>query len=407
MTKVKLHDGIVFIPINKKEYTHIIVNGEANEEMNINSEIGIEYLKQYSRDNFDIDTDREKRPDWDYYREIVFTERVKLAKETEKDVIGILYSGGFDSTYLMIKYLEEGYTVFPIVNQFNLNSDYDRVRVIIFLRDYVLNILNKKYPGKIIKPFLPINLNIFVGANEKYTQQPTNIFSLYMLPRRFLYRIKFFAMGPVKGDDFCSYQQETLDLYNAVMKFSDHEDPAYIPELKFPIIKEDKDFVIYKINEYMRENKIFLPCISCQNPDIHFSKVKDKYLKMTYHPCGHCHSCDVDEFFRTRRCVVEDNINLSGTNTLLMIMNISKYLPDNETRVKRIIEEEKKDENLKVFDIQDNEEEITNSEKTKGVKSYTLEDKEGVCEKPIIDAEIIPSERTIKTRIFKEEEKDE
>lgn len=53
---------------------------------------------------------------------------LRLEPCSDKHAVGLLYSGGKDSTCRLIELLEQGETVFPIVNLFNSNNVHDKLQ---------------------------------------------------------------------------------------------------------------------------------------------------------------------------------------------------------------------------------------------------------------------------------------
>ena len=222
----------------------------------------------------------------------------------DKDVIGLLYSGGKDSTCRLIELLEQGETVYPIVNTFNaksLDSNIQRE-----LSTYQLfDIWKCVGKGKLLRPHFITSISYYFGEDGQtgFSQQQHNAFSLSLLSANVLKRFKRIEFCLVNGDQGISWINDIKQVYKACMKFNaiDFIDHCKIPPLTFPYTKLMKCDIYSKLFEFNKKYQkcfkydkyLFVP--SCQQ--LEFSKPyvekhgDEFYLCFIAHPCGRCDSC--------------------------------------------------------------------------------------------------------------------
>lgn len=233
----------------------------------------------------------------------------------KKDTIVLLYSGGRDSTLLLLDALQKGYRVYIIFNMFNFDSflyesHYTGPLFQLFSALYNILILEEKYRGQIYferKHCNQLNLGTFTGA--ALSQQPFNAFSIFAVPAKVLTRTKEVWMGLISGDDGLILKNELIDLYKAAMKFNwtqrevlskdDKEiftENIKIPPLVFPLAKISKEDIMHKWDEYNDPFIKRLIQLTCTEPDISFHYKRDKkgyikYIYLKYSECGNCCNC--------------------------------------------------------------------------------------------------------------------
>ena len=219
-------------------------------------------------------------------------------------VVGLLYSGGKDSTCRLLELLERGENVVPIVNTFN---SYDSTSLL--LRD-ITTIYNlskiyetKKLKGKLYKPkfltYLSWNFDHdFIGL----TQQPYNMMALTTLGKKFLNNCKRIECCLINGDIGVSYISEMTKLYKIAMKFNydiANGNVKTIPPLVFPYTKIIKDDIIENLDRRLYNifyDKSFYTIIpTCQEISIHSIKIafnNDRYwLYISLKNCENCKYC--------------------------------------------------------------------------------------------------------------------
>ena len=197
------------------------------------------------------------------------------------------YSGGRDSTYLLLKNLEDGYKVEVQYNVFNPSDDKLRI-----LNEFIFlwNILHiaKRYPNRILLNYR--NVNDMCCTNMILSQQPFNVYSL-VTGMRDNVEIKECQMGLISGDCGISFIDELKSLYRSGAKFS-HYYRKYnkIPPLKFPLMKMDKFDIIFKLEKSDFVNSIILN--TCSSPTITNFKIEKNYIEFTISECGYCDTCE-------------------------------------------------------------------------------------------------------------------
>jgi 7-cyano-7-deazaguanine synthase in queuosine biosynthesis len=149
----------------------------------------------------------------------------------------VFWSGGLDSTYLIQKSLEEGYLVTACyINIENNTNKVVREKEAI---ERLLPHFNKSKNFNYINELLNVNVH------------PQGIVSFYQFPIFMLgmmYCMNEYdeiALAYVMNDDFVSYQNEAIKLFNAARLFSisDHK-----CKLVFPLIKKHKFNIIESLD---------------------------------------------------------------------------------------------------------------------------------------------------------------
>lgn len=223
----------------------------------------------------------------------------------DKDVVGLLYSGGKDSTCRLIELLEQGETVYPIVNTFNatsVNSNIQRE-----LSTYQLfDIWKCVGKGKLLRPHFITSISYYFGEYgcTGFSQQQHNAFSLSLLSANILKRFKRIEFCLVNGDQGISWINDIKQVYKACMKFNtiDFVDHCKIPPLTFPYTKKMKNEIYHNLIEFNKkyqkyfEYDKYLVAYSCQQIEYSKPYVEKRgdefYLCFTSHLCGMCDSCE-------------------------------------------------------------------------------------------------------------------
>lgn len=193
----------------------------------------------------------------------------------ERKRIGVLFSGGLDSTYLIRKNLEDGNVVTPYYIEIENNSnkiklEKDRI-------EKIINLFKKDY-GDLIRD-VQYSVNIYVKVFENtliFKQIPIWILGLLYSNNKFLDE---FQIGYVMNDDAISYIKDIKKIYysyNSILE-------KVIP-LKFPLIKYKKEMLLNELPQ-----KYFDLTVTCEEPYI-----DDEYENglLKYRPCGKCEACN-------------------------------------------------------------------------------------------------------------------
>ena len=226
-------------------------------------------------------------------------ERTKNTK-----VVGLLFSGGKDSTCRLLELLEQGENVVPIINTLNSHDSTE-----LLIRDIatVYNLSKiyetKKLKGTLYKPkFLTYLSWKFDHDYLGLVQQPYNIMSLTILGSAFLNNCKRIECCLINEDMGVSYISEMTKLYKTAMKFNyniANGDIKVIPPLVFPYIKLLKYDIIdnldIKLDNILDDKEMFTLIPTCQNISIHSIKLafsNNKYwLYVSLENCGNCKYC--------------------------------------------------------------------------------------------------------------------
>ena len=244
-------------------------------------------------------------------------------KYPKAKVVGIMFSGGLDSTTLLLRELNKGNIVIPILNRFNSNDDTCSLFKYMMAQIALNKIADKISKIKTKKMILvsPIVCNhIQFGCLEDgfvYTQQMFNSVAPACIGYERIRSIDEIMMGTVLGDQGVSYINDMKRIYNDAMKFQVKitEDRTYIvgrenkiAKLTFPLFKTVKSQIKNEFTNLCKYEFGFtemeLPVFSCENLRI-INKIIFKnneiYLKTLTVPCkvfeekySMCHSCEFD-----------------------------------------------------------------------------------------------------------------
>lgn len=211
-------------------------------------------------------------------------------KEVPVGTVGILFTGGMDSTLLASRALRAGKYVLPIVNLFNCESLQFNLLAAITWRQ-----LHEKYGRLMLHPCFCLR-NISCGVVAPYfsgmLQQPINMFSLGFIPEPTLNNLESVQAGFVKGDDAIRYIPEMRRLYKSVWKLSHatkHPGHNHIPftPLLFPLQDTEKADIKKELDSYGDG----LHTLSCEDPAVDIVAWDDGYGVIRISECNRCHSC--------------------------------------------------------------------------------------------------------------------
>lgn len=196
--------------------------------------------------------------------------------------VGVLFSGGLDSTYLIWKNLKEGNEVYPIYIEIGNNiykSILEKNRIDLLYRkfeeefdvngefDYQTRIHRADYG-------LKVDVNSH-GDGLMFKQMPIWLFGMVFQCGNKLDEIQ---IGYVMNDDAISYINDIQKIYKSYQSISD----KLIP-LKFPLVKTSK----YQMAAELPP-QYFELVVSCENPRIVGS---EEAPIVEYEPCCECDAC--------------------------------------------------------------------------------------------------------------------
>lgn len=189
--------------------------------------------------------------------------------------IGVLFSGGLDSTYLVWKNLKDGNEVVPIyieISNNKIKTILEKNRIELLYKEF-----GKEYDGEQLK-FIEYVLTVSVCANEDslyFKQIPIWMLGIMFSQSMGLDEIQ---VGYVGNDDALPYLHDIKKTYKSYQSISNNLVP-----LKFPLKKKKK----WQIAEKLPKQYLDL-IISCENPTIIGSE--DAKI-VEYEPCGTCAPC--------------------------------------------------------------------------------------------------------------------
>lgn len=188
--------------------------------------------------------------------------------------VGVLFSSGLDSTYLVWKNLMDGNTVQPLYIEIENNvikSKIEKNRVELLYTEF-----HKEF-GNLIYPIdYPTKVNVLSCGDKLYFHQiPIWIFSILFCQ---CLDIEEIQIGYVSNDDAISYLDDIQNIYKSYQSISENQLP-----LVFPLTKKKK---------YMMANELpkqyFDLIFSCENANIIGSE--DATI-IQYEPCCECVPC--------------------------------------------------------------------------------------------------------------------
>ena len=329
-------------------------------------------------------------------------------KYPKAKVVGIMFSGGLDSTTLLLRELNKGNIVIPILNRFNSNDDtctlfkYMMAQITLNkIVEKISNIGNKKMI--LVSPIVCNHIQFgCLGDGFVYTQQMFNSVAPACIGYERIRSIDEIMIGTVLGDQGVSYINDMKRIYNDAMKFQVKITEGYtsyvtgrenkIAKLTFPLFKTEKSQIKNEFTNLCKYEFGFtgmeLPVFSCENLDINnkiIFKNNKIFLKTCTVPCkvfeekySMCHSCEFDYldnidsytiYFRIYRepfiRVAKDVLDEKYFN--IVNKNLDKYINLNKESNKYL--------------------EIKNKQGTKKVKCFTVSNDEDF-EDEIVDEPI-------------------
>lgn len=192
----------------------------------------------------------------------------------ERKKIGVLFSGGLDSTYLVWDNLERGNEVFSFY--FEIKNNVDKS----ILEKNRISLLHKKFHEEftdlIHPPKYIMTLEVTdVNTNLHLLQVPIWVLGLLFSQIKGLDEIQ---IGYVMNDDAISYMDDIKRVYNSYKPLSD----SLIP-IKFPLKKYKKEMIVNELPEKYRDLTI-----TCEEPKI---KGDHDANILEYDACGRCPAC--------------------------------------------------------------------------------------------------------------------
>jgi 7-cyano-7-deazaguanine synthase in queuosine biosynthesis len=198
-------------------------------------------------------------------------------------------SGGFDSTYLLIKNLQNGDNVYPIyirvsfINSIKQKKEKEKVKSLIRKLKKKFKNLHNLTEAEIAMSPVP---NIFS------TQPITWILALFKEAKEKQYSIGYDEahIGYVKGDFVIRHLPDINAIWNLLFTFSNGITAFKIPKLRFPLVKCGKKMIIDKLSQYDKD--ILASCWTCETPKIiKTGQNSGNFIEARIEACGTCNTC--------------------------------------------------------------------------------------------------------------------
>lgn len=196
--------------------------------------------------------------------------------------VGVLFSGGLDSTYLVWKNLKDGNTVVPIYIEIGNNKvktvlEKNRIELLhkIFVKQF--NNADKPYSENPLKD-IQYALTVDVCVNEEslyFRQVPVWLLGILFCQSLEVNEIQ---IGYIGNDDAISYLNDIQKIYKSYRLISENLKP-----LTFPIFKKRK----WELAEVLPSEYLEL-IVSCENAIIIGSETAEI---VEYEPCCNCGPC--------------------------------------------------------------------------------------------------------------------
>lgn len=323
-------------------------------------------------------------------------------KYPKAKVVGIMFSGGLDSTTLLLRELNKGNIVIPILNKFN-SSDDETNMFKYMMAQIALNKINEKISkikNRKILSVSPIICNHIqfgcLGHGFVFTQQMFNSVAPACIGYERIRSIDEIMIGTVLGDQGVSYINDMRRLYNDAMKFqlkTPEGNSSYIAgrenkiaKLTFPLFKTEKSQIKNEFTDLCKYEFGFtemeLPVFSCENLNIENKIIfKDNkiFLKTITFPCkvfeekySMCHSCEFDYF---------DNIDSYTIYFRICREPFLRMAKDTLDEQYFNILKRNYDKYIKIDKEKDKSLTIRNKYGTKMVRSFTIPDNKDIGDK--------------------------
>ena len=245
------------------------------------------------------------------------------SEQKEKNIL-LSISGGYDSTYLLIKNLKNGNIVYPVytfvscINPVKQLIEYDIIKKLICK-------LQKKYDNIYDLNVNQINIDC---PKNLYSNQPILWLQALFKEVKDKPFIDEVHIGYISSDMAVSLIKEIKSLWKCLFSFSH---PAYfIPKLKFPLINLTKGKIIENLIAF--DEEIYKNCWTCELPIMVKKKKIDKdSIEIIVASCGNCLPCEH----------IQDTIDDSKNNRQVykFIFNTKYFINDINLRIKKIVKD--------------------------------------------------------------------
>lgn len=208
----------------------------------------------------------------------------------DKEVVIVLYTGGVDSTYSLLKELEKGNLVIPVYNRLNCECERDKFSLVEYTLIKNIKMLRSRY-SNLENLQLNVSSQIHLLSSFVYYQQVYNAISIFTIGYDILQYVDSIVMSIAMGDDSVSYLSELRSMFNTSMKMMPVDDKPLKMFLKFPLVKTNKHRVYCKLKDLMEKMSVNIKLISCENPKVLKKLNRKGDLEIEVCPCERCNSC--------------------------------------------------------------------------------------------------------------------
>jgi len=243
----------------------------------------------------------------------------------KKNILQAL-SGGYDSTYLLIKNLQNGDNVYPI---------YIHSRFIYPLKQKIeltnvknlINKLKKKY--KNLHDLIETQITMSPIDHFFSTQSLTWILCLLREVMKNYYSVRYneVHIGYIKNDCVIDYLPSLLNMWKLLFEFTKPFRFYSIPKLCFPLSKYNKKQIIKKIRSY--DKNILSLCWTCEKPKIIRESRYNNSIELLVEACGLCTPC--------RKQIKTDKDLFDSLRKYKIIFNYKEFRNSIKSKLKKFI----------------------------------------------------------------------
>jgi 7-cyano-7-deazaguanine synthase in queuosine biosynthesis len=195
-------------------------------------------------------------------------------------------SGGFDSTYLLLKNIESGNEIHPLYVQSSCVHPLKQ-RIEYTAVSDLINELQKTNKNLCGLETVNININDIKGI---YSTQPILwLLGLFTWVKNSYIKYDEVHLAYIMNDDAISLLSEIKQFWNSLFTFSDYYHNN-IPKIQFPLKKYKKYSIIHELK--FNYTGIVNNCWTCESPHaIYEKKSKNGDIGKVIEHCGECGPC--------------------------------------------------------------------------------------------------------------------
>lgn len=219
-----------------------------------------------------------------------------------KKSIGVMFSGGLDSTYLVWKNLRRGHFVnlyYVEIENNDTKAKKEKEQI-----EKLWKAFDDAYPGMVGSMCVIMNIKVLETFDPSYVlvQPPVWVYALSWIQ----HRVDEVQIAYVSGDDAIRFIPSIQNLYKAYGGFM--VDNFKMKPLKFPLIKISKEKMMAELPRKFAE---------------HVWSCEPQYYDMdAIHPCGTCVPC---KKYKSLKAVLDKKIIDKFPNIYKNIMYKSKF----------------------------------------------------------------------------------